>query len=66
MERLLKDRPKIVWDDLKPLIHIVANKIVVKIVEQRKKISSRLDYDQFPKGRLVIAVGGYALSEDLL
>ena len=64
-ENFLKDRPKIVWDDLKPLIHIVANKIVVKIVNKEKKISTRLDYDQFPKGRLVIAVGGYALSRGL-
>tara|TARA_Y100001933_G_scaffold148675_1_gene147224 strand:+ start:41 stop:2911 length:2871 start_codon:yes stop_codon:yes gene_type:complete len=64
-ENFAKDRPKIYWDDLKPLIHIVANKIVVVIVNKEKGVSERLDYDQFPNGRLVIAVGGYSLSRGL-
>ncbi len=65
IENFSKDRPKIDWVDLKPLIHIVANKIVVVVVNRVKGVSERLDYDQFPNGRLVIAVGGYSLSRGL-
>ena len=60
-----EDKPNISWKDLKPLIHMVANKIDVIVVNRIKGVSERLNYDEYPNGRVVIAVGGYSLSRGL-
>merc|ERR1711991_1299045 len=44
---------------------MVANKIDVIVVNRIKGVSERLNYDEYPNGRLVIAVGGYSLSRGL-
>ena len=41
-----EDKPNISWKDLKPLIHMVANKIDVIVVNRIKGVSERLNYDE--------------------
>ena len=52
------------WHDIKKIIHKVVSEIYVVHVN-RLKTSDRLNYDQYPDGRLVIAVGGFSLSRGL-
>ncbi len=52
------------WQDIKEIIHKVASKIDVVHVN-RLKTSKKLNYDQHPEGRVVIAVGGFSLSRGL-
>ena len=60
-----KDKPEINWIDLKSLVNMVANKIHVVVVNRVKGVSEKLNYDDYPNGRIVIAVGGYSLSRGL-
>ena len=53
------------WSKLKNVIHNVASKIVVAVVNKVPGVSERLNYEKYPNGRLVIAVGGYSLSRGL-
>ena len=52
------------WTEVKKIIHKVAAKIEVVHVN-RLKTSDKLNYEKHPKGRIVIAVGGYSLSRGL-
>ncbi len=63
-ERSFKKETKYSWDDLKTNIHMVASKIDVLHIN-RLKTSEKLNYEMFPNGRVVIAVGGFSLSRGL-
>ena len=63
-ENDLKKSTEFSWDELKINLHKVSNKIDVLHIN-RLKTSEKLDYDDFPNGRVVIAVGGFSLSRGL-
>ena len=63
-ERNFKKDTKYSWNDLKNNIHMVASKIDVLHIN-RLKTSEKLNYEMFPNGRVVIAVGGFSLSRGL-
>ena len=52
------------WKDIKKHIHRVASNIEVVHIN-RLKTSEKLNYEKYPSGRIVIAVGGYSLSRGL-
>ena len=52
------------WKEIKKIIHKVASKIDVVHIN-RLKTSEKLNYEKYPKGRIVIAVGGFSLSRGL-
>ena len=52
------------WQEIKEIIHKVATKIEVVHIN-RLKTSEKLNYEKYPKGRIVIAVGGFSLSRGL-
>ena len=52
------------WKEIKKIIHKVASKIDVVHIN-RLKTSEKLNYEKYPGGRIVIAVGGFSLSRGL-
>ena len=52
------------WKDLEKLIYKIVNKTDV-IVINRSRDSKKLEYEEWPSGRIVIVVGGFALSRGL-
>ena len=60
----LKRSTEFAWNDLKVNLHKVSNKIDILHIN-RLKTSEKLNYEGFPNGRVVIAVGGFSLSRGL-
>ena len=54
----------ITWDEIEPYLYKVASKIEVKAING-KAADGGLDYDSYPNGCSVIAVGGDKLSRGL-
>ncbi len=52
------------WVDVKKLIYKIVSKTDV-IVINRSRDSKKLEYEEWPSGRIVIVVGGFALSRGL-
>ena len=52
------------WKNLEKIIYKIVNKTDV-IVINRSKDSKKLEYEEWPSGRIVIVVGGFALSRGL-